>query len=90
MQNRMKLRFLDPRRTPMKSRGGWAVPPNFGPGKDIKLQTLKEQFENIGLIHNEHYRVNTNGHNFKEDQQYVVRIMFDDSEYFTIAKIAYG
>ncbi len=83
----MILRFLEAKRTPMKSNGGWAVPPNFTKGQDLRVRVLVEKMAAIGLERNNDYRVLAHG---RYGDELVKRVVFDTDEAFLIAKMCYG
>jgi hypothetical protein len=83
----MNLRFLEAERTPMKSNGGWAVPPNFTKGRDLRVRELVKNMAAIGLEQNVHYRILAHG---RYGDELVTRVTFDTDEAFTMAKMCYG
>jgi hypothetical protein len=83
----MNLRFLEAERTPMKSNGGWAVPPNFTEERDLRVRDLVEKMNAIGLERNVHYRILAHG---RYGDEIVTRVVFDTDEAFMMAKMCYG
>jgi hypothetical protein len=83
----MSLRFLEAARTPMKSNGGWAVPPNFGKDRNVYVNDLVKKMDAIGLERNKDYRILAHG---RYDNELITRVTFDTDEAFLMAKVCYG
>lgn len=83
----MNLRFIEARRTSMKLRGGWAVPPNFGKGRDLRSRDLIENLDQLGLVLNTDYRILEYG---RYGHELITRVMFETDEAFLMAKMCYG